>query len=56
MLAIRSSSCCSRKAARRYLSLVMTIAALLGLPGVLFYQWWTYRVFRGRIGRAQFER
>jgi cytochrome bd ubiquinol oxidase subunit II len=38
-----------------YTLVVMTIAALLGLPAVLFYQWWTYRVFRGRIGREQFD-
>jgi cytochrome d ubiquinol oxidase subunit II len=38
-----------------YTLVVMTIAALIGLPGVLFYQWWTYRVFRGRLGREQFD-
>jgi cytochrome bd ubiquinol oxidase subunit II len=38
-----------------YTLVVMTVAALIGLPGVLFYQWWTYRVFRGRLGREQFE-
>jgi cytochrome bd ubiquinol oxidase subunit II len=38
-----------------YTLVVMTVAALLGLPGVLFYQWWTYRVFRGRLSREQFD-
>ncbi|MGE5274996.1 MAG: cytochrome d ubiquinol oxidase subunit II [Verrucomicrobiota bacterium] len=38
-----------------YTLVVMTVAALLGLPAVLFYQWWTYRVFRGRLTREQFE-
>jgi cytochrome bd ubiquinol oxidase subunit II len=38
-----------------YTLVVMTVAALLGLPAVLFYQWWTYRVFRGRVTREQFE-
>ena len=33
----------------------MTVAALIGLPAVLFYQWWTYRVFRGRLSREQFD-
>lgn len=37
-----------------YTLTVMTVAALIGLPGVLFYQWWTYRVFRGRLGRKHF--
>ena len=38
-----------------YTLVVMTVTALIGLPGVLFYQWWTYRVFRGRLGREQFD-
>jgi len=38
-----------------YTLVVMTVAALLGLPAVLFYQWWSYRVFRGRLTRGQFE-
>ena len=38
-----------------YTLVVMTVAALIGLPGVFFYQWWTYRVFRGRLSREQFH-
>jgi cytochrome bd ubiquinol oxidase subunit II len=42
-------------ASSHYTLVVMTVAALIGLPGVLFYQWWTYRVFRGRLSREQFD-
>ena len=32
---------------------VMSVVALVGLPGVLVYQGWTYWVFRTRVSRSQ---
>ncbi|HEY5659746.1 MAG TPA: cytochrome d ubiquinol oxidase subunit II [Gaiellaceae bacterium] len=48
----------SGAASAHYTLAVMSIVALIAMPGVLLYQGWTYHVFRRRVGaeEAQAER
>lgn len=40
----------SNVASGGYALTVMTVSAVIFLPLVLLYQWWSYHVFRGRVG------
>jgi cytochrome d ubiquinol oxidase subunit II len=45
----------SGSASAHYTLAVMSIVALIAMPGVLLYQGWTYHVFRRRVGGEEAE-
>ena len=45
----------SGSASAHYTLLVMSVVALIAMPGVLLYQAWTYHVFRRRVGGEEAE-